>query len=64
LSAVVIAVRTLSTTDATLRLKSHNAGTSGLIGGPIVTSIRLKGRSISVPRTATGQMGTPACSAK
>src|SRR5260370_3515650 len=60
----VIAHWTFSTTCVTFCPTDHHAGGSGLTSGPIVTSTRLKGRSTSVPRTATGEIGTPACRAK
>ncbi len=60
----VIARCTFSTTCATRRLSDHHVGGSGRIGGAMLTSIRRQGRSASVPRTETGQIGTPAWSAK
>ena len=57
-------VSTRSTTCPTRCPSDHHAGGSGWTGGPMETSTRLNGRRTSVPRTATGQMGTPACRAK
>src|SRR2546426_5691494 len=62
--AVAMEFLTLSTMPVTRRLSCHHAGRSGLICGPMETSTRWNGHSESVPRTATGLTGTPACSAK